>query len=324
MNVGLDVGYSATKTISGNRRSTFPSVVGTPDRARFSLNGNESIVLLSPDHVQVGEGAVRQSRFIAPREDRAWITSDVWRNLARAALTELTTANRAELRVVIGLPVAFYDDRQAVRDWLLGNHRVQREDRSAQTFQVISCHVIPQPFGALLSMALDNRGRIVDRTLASGTVGVVDVGGKTTNLLSVDHLSEIKGETGSVSVGAWDIVRTIQEWLAHHYPGLEELRGHQVIDAITTRRVKYYGDTVDLSPIVEETLEPLAEQVLAEASRLWNVGATLDTILVTGGGALLLGPAVQRHFRHARVVEDPVFANALGYWRFAERVARQA
>jgi hypothetical protein len=320
MNIGLDIGYSATKTISGDRRATFPSVVGTPDKARFSLNGNESIVLLSPDHVQVGEGAVRQSRFIAPREDRAWVTSEVWRNLARAALTEITTANRADLRVVTGLPVAFYDDRQAVRDWLLGDHRVQREDRRAQTFQVIACHVIPQPFGALLSVALDNHGRIVDRALATSTVGVVDVGGKTTNLLSVDHLSEIKGETGSVSVGAWDIVRSIQEWLARNYPGLEELRGHQVIDAITSRRVKYYGETVDLTVIVEETLEPLAEQVLAEASRLWNVGATLDTILVTGGGALLLGPAVQRHFRHARVVEEPVFANALGYWRFAERL----
>jgi hypothetical protein len=320
MNIGLDIGYSATKTISGDRRATFPSVVGTPDKARFSLNGNESIVLLSPDHVQVGEGAVRQSRFIAPREDRAWVTSEVWRNLARAALTELTTANRAELRVVTGLPVAFYDDRQAVRDWLLGDHRVQREDRRAQTFRVTACHVIPQPFGALLSVALDNRGRIVDRALATSTVGVVDVGGKTTNLLSVDHLSEIKGETGSVSVGAWDIVRSIQEWLAQHYPGLEELRGHQVIDAITTRRVKYYGETVDLTSIVEGTLEPLAEQVLAEAGRLWNVGATLDTILVTGGGALLLGPAVQRHFRHARAVEEPVFANALGYWRFAERL----
>ena len=76
MNIGLDIGYGATKTISGNWRSTFPSVVGTPDKARSSLNENESIILLSPDHVQVGEGAVRQSRFIAPREDRAWITSE--------------------------------------------------------------------------------------------------------------------------------------------------------------------------------------------------------------------------------------------------------
>ena len=48
MNVGLDIGYSAVKTVSGDRRVTFPSVVGTPDRARFSLDGNAAIVL-TPD-----------------------------------------------------------------------------------------------------------------------------------------------------------------------------------------------------------------------------------------------------------------------------------
>ena len=54
MNIGLDVGYSAVKAVSGGRRVTFPSAVGTPERARFSLNGASSIVLVQPDHVQVG------------------------------------------------------------------------------------------------------------------------------------------------------------------------------------------------------------------------------------------------------------------------------
>ena len=89
--------------------------------------------------------------------------------------------------------------------------------------------------------------------------------------------------------------------------------------------IELYNPTdepVDLTGIVEETLEPLAEQVLAEATQLWNGGAALDAILISGGGALLLGPYIRRHFRHARVVDDPVFANALGYWRFAQRLAR--
>jgi len=39
MNVGMDIGYSAVKVVSGpDRMVTFPSVVGTPDRARFSIN----------------------------------------------------------------------------------------------------------------------------------------------------------------------------------------------------------------------------------------------------------------------------------------------
>ncbi|MDY7077825.1 MAG: ParM/StbA family protein [Chloroflexota bacterium] len=321
MNIGLDIGYSAVKVISGERRVTFSSAVGTPDKARFSLDGSKSIFLVHPDHVQVGEGAIAQSRFLRQREDRRWVESDEWYNLFLAAIAELTTASKVVLRIVTGLPVVFYDDRMAVQDRLLGNHRVQREERHAQVLQVGEAKVIPQPFGALLAMTLDNRGRIVDRNLATGTVAVIDVGGKTTNLLSVNHLSEIRGETSSVSVGAWDVVRMIRDWLSTHYPGLEELRGHQIMDTIVARETRYYGEPVNLATIVEETLEPLADQVLAEATGLWGNGATLDAALVSGGGALLLGPYVQQYFRHARVIPEPIFANALGFWRFAERLA---
>jgi plasmid segregation protein ParM len=320
MNVGLDIGYSAVKAVSGKRRVHFPSAVGTPDKARFSLNGTESsIVLVEPDHVQVGKGAIAQSRFLHRREDRRWVESDQWYTLFLAAMTELTSAKRAELRIVTGLPVAFYGDRQAVRDRLLGGHRAQREGRNAQALTVTDVRVIPQPFGALLAATLDDKGRITDAELATGAVGVVDVGGKTTNLLSVNRLSEIGRETASVNVGAWEAVRGLRGWLDTHCPDLE-LRDHQVIDAIIARLVRYYGEPVDLAGAVDDILEPLAAQVIAEATHLWNGGAGLDAILVSGGGALLLGRYVKRHFRHARVVSEPVFANALGFWRFAQRL----
>lgn len=324
MNIGLDVGYSHTKAVSGDRPPViFPSVVGTPDKARFSLSAENGLILTHPLNVQVGAGAVTQSRFLQRREDRHWVESDEWRALFLAAITELTTATFTELRIVTGLPVAFYADRQAVRDLLLGDHKVQREGRHMQTFRVVDCRVVPQPFGTLLAEALDDRGRVIDQELATGAVGVIDVGGKTTNLLSVNRLAEISHETASVNVGAWDAIRAIQNWLADRYPGLEELRPHKVIEAVIARQVKYYGETVNLAPVIDQTLTPLAEQILAEATQLWNGGATLDTILVTGGGALLLGQYIRRHFRHACLVENPVFANALGYWRFAQRLGAE-
>ena len=321
MNVGLDVGYSAVKAISGSRRVTFPSVVGTPDRARFSLDGSTAIVLVHPVSTMVGEGAIAQSRFLNRREDRGWVQAEEWYALALASLTELTTATVADLVIVTGLPVSFYADRTTVRDRLLGNHKVQREGRRAQSLRVSDCRVIPQPFGALLSMALDDRGRIVDKTLATGSVGVIDVGGKTTNLLSVSRLSEIARKTASVNVGAWDAERAVAAWLADHCPDLE-LRDHQIMQAIIARQVKYYGEPVDLGPVVDAELAPMAEQIVAEATQLWNGGAGLDVILVTGGGALLLGPAIKAHFRHARIVDEPVWANALGFWRLAQRTGR--
>jgi plasmid segregation protein ParM len=322
MNIGLDVGYSSTKSVAGDRRVAFPSAVGTPDKARFSLNGSRSIVLVHPQHVQVGDAAVAQSRFLNRREDRHWVEGDEWYSLTLAALTELTSATVADLAIVTGLPVSFYSDKTLVRDRLLGEHKVQREDRRAQSLKVSDCRVIPQPFGALLAEALDNRGRIVDSDLATGAVGVIDVGGKTTNLLSVNRLSEIGRETTSVNVGAWDAVRAVQDWLAGNCPDLD-LRDHQIVDAIIAHQVRYYGDRVDLSKAVEAVIEPLSYQVLAEATQLWNGGASLDAVLVSGGGALLLGSYIKAHFRHARVVDNPVFANALGFWRFAQRVESQ-
>jgi len=227
------------------------------------------------------------------------------------------------LLVVTGLPVAFYNDKAVLRERLLGVHKVTREGRHGQTFKVNECRVIPQPFGALLAAALDDRGRIADQDLATGSVGVIDVGGKTTNLLSVKRLAEIGRETESVSVGAWDVVRAVRGFLVDRCPNLE-LRDHQVVEAIIARQVRYYGQAVDLKPVVDAALEPMANQVIAQASQLWNGGAGLGAILVAGGGALLLGPYLKAHFRHARIVSEPVLANAEGYWKLAQRLSSGA
>jgi len=323
MNCGLDLGYSATKAVSAKKKVSFPSVVGTPDKARFSFSEDSAgIILTEPAHVLAGQGAVEQSRFVNRREDRSWIESDEYYLLALAALTELTKATVTELRIVTGLPVAFYGDKSVLQDLLMGEHRATREGRRAQVFRVTDCRVIPQPFGTLLAEALDDRGNVADKDLATGNIGVIDVGGKTTNLLSVNRLAEIGKETESVNVGGWDVVRAVRRWLADNCPNLD-LVDHQVIDAIIARQVKYYGDVVDLSQVVDSALAPMAEQVVAQATQLWDGGAALDAILVSGGGALLLGPVIKSHFRHARVISEPIFANALGYWRFAQHVGQQ-
>lgn len=320
MNIGPDIGYSAVKIVSGSRRATFPSVVGTPDQGRFSVDGTaDSIILTEPAHVLVGGGAVLQSRRLKRREDRRWTESAEWYHLMLAAITELTTAS-VDLTIVTGLPVAFYGDKEKVEARLAGVHQVRRADRNRQTLTIQDCRVVPQPFGTLLATALDNSGRIVDHDLADEAIGVIDVGGKTTNLLSVHKLSEIGRETSSVSVGAWGIARAVRAYLADECPDLDP-RDHQLMQAIIAREIKNFGESVNLGPIVDAALEPMAEQVIAEATQLWNGAAGLDAILVTGGGALLLGDRLKEHFRHARVVEQPVWANAVGYWKFAQRIS---
>jgi len=323
MHTGVDVGYNATKAVTDRRRVTFPSAVGSPDRASFSLNATEStgIVMLAPTHTLVGEEAVNQSRFLNRREDRKWIDSDDWLTLFLAALTELTQGTVVDVDVVTGLPVAFYSDKERVQERLTGEHRVQREGRRSQLLRVNNVRVIPQPFGSLLAEVLDDQGKIAQSDLAQGAVGLIDVGGKTCNLLSVRRLSETSRETTSVNVGGWTLVRAVRQWLSQRYPGLDDLRDHHVAAAIQARTLRYYGEPVkDFPTVVEDLAAGLAQQILSEASHLWNGGATLDAILVTGGGALLLGDHIHRHWPHVRIVADPIFGNAAGYWKLSRRL----
>lgn len=158
----------------------------------------------------------------------------------------------------------------------------------------------------------------------------MDIGGKTCNLLSVSRLSEIGRETVSgrplyANIGGWNLVRAVRQWLSQRYPGLDDLRDHQLAAAIQARALRYYGEPVkDFPTIVDDLAADLARQILSDASHLWNGGATLDAILITGGGALLLGEHIRRHWPHAQIVSEPVYGNAIGYWKLAHRLWSKA
>lgn len=323
MEIGVNIGYAQAKTFSKVedtvRRVLFASATGTPDKAHFSLTGSEGITLMEPEHVLVGEEAVLQSRFLNRREDRGFTASAEWYNLFLAALSEITTGS-PEALVVTGLPVAFFQgDKENVKARLTTPHTFRREGRQRQTVTVSKAVVVPEPFGTLFDVLWDDQGKVVAQDIATGSIGVIDVGGKTTNLLSVSRIKEIGRETASVNVGGWDMVRAVRTWLEVQTPKLD-LRDHEIAQAIATKSVKYYGKPVDLTEIVKHTAQDLAGQVIAQATHLWNGAAKLDAILITGGGALLLGEHIQTHFPHARIVSDPVMANARGFWKYARHL----
>jgi len=221
--------------------------------------------------------------------------------------------------VVTGLPVNYFLDRRAVRERFLGSHRIQRAGRGAQLLVITDLVIMPQPFGSLLATCLDDDGQIINAPLAESRVGVIDVGGKTTGFLSVEALAEIRRETHSIDVGCWEPLRLIGEAIEERWPGLA-LRDHEIIEAVRLGQIRHYGQVHGIYDIVERAIEPLAAEVVATATQRWNGGARLDTILVTGGGAHLVGDQIKAAFRHAEVIQgDPVFANALGFWRYAQR-----
>jgi len=321
MNIGGDIGYTTTKFVRGDGdnsrdRVSYPSVVGTPTKSRFGLGDSGGIVLLKPYHVLVGEGAIAQSRFLTRREDRNWYASDTWNALAKTGLALMSRAASTPVRLVTGVPVSYFDDKDTVQERLMGEHEVQLQGRDLQRFIVTHCNVVPQPFGSLLNEALDRDGKVIDVKLERLKVGTCDVGSKTTNLQYTDGLIDVARKSVSIETGAWDLVRMFTDYLDTTYPG-HSLRDHDVIEVIKSGKLTYYGAQKNLRREINDMISDFAEEIIGEATQLWNGGADLYTILITGGGAHLVGSTILDHFGFGKIVDNPVFGNALGYLKFA-------
>ena len=84
-----------------------------------------------------------------------------------------------------------------------------------------------------------------------------------------------------------------------------------------------FGQPLELAPYIQQAAErtaPLALRALREALRLES--ADVDAVLLAGGGARFYQAAVEGVFPNSQVLlpRQPVFANARGFWYYANPV----
>ena len=320
MDIGFDGGFFAVKALAGARVAHFESFAVRPSESLFSLNGHQTIIVSSQrGRYLVGPEAVKKGAIGARKETADWIETPEYLALFYAALSELTEATQASVNLVTGLPLAdFQRDRARLRDLLLGVHQFVREGRRGQSLTVETVRVVPQAWGAVLALLLDDKGRIVQPELAKQKVGVLDIGGHTVNYLAVDGLSDIPSETQGTERGAWHVVRTVRDYLTETHPGLLRLSDHEIMRAIVTGETWDAGQRVDLQEIVKPVLEDIGQEIVDTATQHWGAGAaTMRQVLVCGGGAYLFGDVIRAAFRQAVVLDKPELANATGFYRFA-------
>lgn len=320
--VGIDLGYNATKVVSQGVKVEFCSAVGTPESPRFKMVGTtQNFTIKYQDKVyNVGASAIEQSRFMADPKDRGWINSTEYMVLFHAALSSVRQSGTVEMTVVTGLPLAYFEaDKEVIRDKFVGVHHIYRDKRPVLTVNVPECLVAPQAMGALASVAFDEKGHVANAEILTGRVGIIDVGGKTTNILHAYKMGDITAETDSINMGGNNVVRAIRPAVERLCPDID-YKNHEIADMVRTRSNKYGGQTIDLSQQVAQVLDDITAPILAKVRELWpGNGARLDAIIIAGGGAHLIGERLRAELRHSNVtiVDDPVFANAVGYYRFA-------
>jgi len=318
MNAGIDIGYNRTKLAYGDRQTAaFASVVGTPIRERFSLNGRDSGIRLMEAGQEwlIGDEAAAHSLITNRSEARDWINKPDYYRLYLAAISQITTANYLELSIVTGLPVDYMDDAQQLERRLMGRHTVQLVGRHSQTINTTFAKAIPQGLAAALSLALDDKGRLVDQDFTTGWLGVIDMGGGTVNFNSIYKLAEMTNESASIRTGGWQLVRQTRDIIERVAPGAD-LRDNEV--EIIIQQGHLGGLKI---PGLDDLITPLADKIITTADNLWKGGHKLNQILVSGGGAHLFGRHIAKRWpRKTIILDNPQYANALGYWKLSQRL----
>lgn len=328
---GFDNGYNAFKATDGNVQKMILSVTASAIGEIFGLDGAtiaDAIEVKGLGNFSFGKTAIQQSEMLNRREDRSWYMSDTYKVLFLAMVTELWDNKTIDLSATVGLPVSFYfKDKDELREVLAGEYTVQRQGRHKQTINIDAndLYVIPQPYGTLLDSSLNENGDLHERggKIMASVSGVVDVGGRTTNLQAVERMTQLVGQSISVDIGGWKAVRAVQKLIQNLCPDLTEQADHKVADAIRKKSIKYYGNAVDLSEGVDITVGGMAKAIAARMTTLWDKGADLEQIFVTGGGALMLGGFLAEEYPHPgmTVVSDPIYSNANGFYKNSIRKA---
>ncbi|MBN1121545.1 MAG: ParM/StbA family protein [Anaerolineae bacterium] len=326
--IGLDVGYGLTKAVADNGKSVcFESRVAPAEFIRFQADigapvQTNGLTLHDTEEgtLWVGELASTQGRPGAVRSprDRDRVNDPITTCLADAAFAMLLPGiDTTRARVVTGLPVAFYRDALDLTQHLRGTHRMLLEGRSL-TVEVEDVLVVPQPFGALLSLILDERGRMKTSTLdlVEGKVGVLDIGSYTTDMILVEGLQYIEARSGSIEVGVSTAIAMIRKVLQDDYRVSYE--PHELEQAMRRGWLIVDGKKLPLNGLASERLDPIARSIEAEARTLWNI-STLTGIVLAGGGSLALKPWLEPRFRQAIYTPNAAMANAVGFLRYGLR-----
>lgn len=319
--VGVDDGHYSIKLIGDNGEMiTIPSralqgrhiiQMGEDDGSFYSTEGTSYTV---NEHLQNAE----DTRF------NDYPRSNLNRVLVHHAL-RLAGYGGKDVSIATGLPVSYYYLNSGEKNEVLINSKVLSLSKAVEsakpTAKIVSNIVTTEAIAAYFDQLMDMDGNpsADHEELADAMVGVIDVGGKTTDC-AVVHPGGVavdSARSGSNDNGVLKLNSAVESKLRTEFD-LDNVIPRMIESAIRHGKVKISGEEKDVSAMVNEEKQKLADAIMAGVRTKIGSGKDLDFILFVGGGAIVLRDQLAAHFPHARFPERPEFANARGMYKIAK------
>lgn len=330
--VGIDIGFGFTKILKGRETRVFKSVYGDATDVQFKENvldefqdGGQLHIELEGGSYFVGELAERQSveRFFTL--DQHEFVHHFVKVLALAGLAGMVGRNEP-VKLVTGLPISqFRRHKKQLARTLKDTHHVtmiRGEEREETVVKVQDVRVVPQPFGSVLDLMLNDIGEVADTSFLREKVGIIDVGFRTTDYTIADKAHYAERGSRTTDFGISRAFRSIADHVQEVAGITPEL--YRLYDAVERGHIKVRGREIGLEEVVRKAFTQLAKVVATEANRLWTDDWDIDRVILTGGGGKVLAPYLSPQILGEVEAVDPGadarFNNVRGYYRYAMRL----
>lgn len=178
-------------------------------------------------------------------------------------------------------------------------------------------HVTAQGLAAYIDYMTDDSGAFRSNVRRDSPYAVVDIGGRTTDVVTVlrggeslDHAS-----SGTGTIGVSNVYDLIESQLMKQFD-TQRLKLRTIDRVARQKQIRWRGKDHDVSAVVDHAVEEVAQQVIRELKRRIGDAGEMDAVLLTGGGALLMRDALLRAYPHCVLMDDPAYANARGMLKF--------
>jgi plasmid segregation protein ParM len=327
---GIDIGFGFTKVTNGSDQLAFKSIYGEATDIQFKenildTNRDENLhIELDDNGYFIGELAERQSTVRHFTLDQNQLMGNFAKILTLGALGRLAKDD-TPIKLVTGLPIKFYSaHREQLIQKLTGRHSITvvspNGSRSEKVINIAQVKVIPQPFGSMYNLMLDDAGEAGDRRFLTEKVGVIDIGFRTADYTVSNRTKYLERASRTFDTGISQSFTILANKLQESSGVNVEL--FRLFEAAKKGNIKIRGKNYDLAKSLERIHTQLASEIANEVNQLWLDEWDIDNIVISGGGGAVLAPylndLIEGNILPMDPNEDARFNNVKGYLKYAK------
>ncbi|MCM8710555.1 ParM/StbA family protein [Clostridium sp. SYSU_GA19001] len=286
MILGIDVGYSMTKTCSSKGIDIFMSTV------EEGVNDINKAIVIEYEGIEytIGEKTGAFSTDINKINDLTFKLC-LFTAISRAMKNNLVD----EINLVTGLPIEYYKtQKQELVESLKGVRATVIYNGEPKRFTITNCLVFPQSAGLFVL----NPSEFVGDNI------IVDIGGLTVDVSYFNDMKLLKSRTYELGIlKLYDkIIQIIKSIYGVSY---DILKAESII---YTGNIIKDGNTINVKELVDEILKKHTENILRNIKNGLSEYDTSKRIFIGGGSYIL------KDYLPVKIKQEDIYANAKAFY----------